>query len=206
MVTWLEKKPEPGDIPNADLASLLTSNKQAFDGAVGKHFFWTESSGASAGIPRLSDGSFGPGSARAFFIPQSQVSSAASRDALLAVTSNTSRLFALTSTASALVGSKNAVVSGAPSAATITAGCRMLVQSGSSGGLTQAGSPWVFTYPTAYVVAPVVFLSTAYSIATAPLIPALDGTSPSATTFGVSVTGSGSSCSLYWRSEGTVPL
>jgi len=203
MVTWLEKKPEPGDIPNADLASLLTSNKQAFDGAVGKHFFWNESSGASAGIPRLSDGSFGPGSARAFYITQSQVSSATSRDALLAVTSNTSRLFAMTSTASVLVGSKNAVVAGAPSAATITAGCRILVQSGSSGGLTQAGSPWIINFPIAYAVAPLVLVTTAYSIATAPLSPSVAASTGS---ISVGVNGSGSACTVYWRSEGTVPL
>src|SRR2546425_1254032 len=94
MTIWRDDKPTASDIPNGDLASLLTTQKTAFHEAIGKHFYWTEASGASAGIPRLSDGSFGPGSARAFYGTASQVSGT-NCDARLMVTSDTSRFYAV---------------------------------------------------------------------------------------------------------------
>ena len=128
-MAWNEQKPQPTDIPNLDLPSLITGNKIAFRQAVEKHSFWTDSSTNSIGQTRLSDGSFGPGSARAYFDVQSNVSTvdAASKDlgGRLFVTSDTSRLFGY-GASPILLGSKNAIVYQTGSQATIPAGNRIL--------------------------------------------------------------------------------
>ena len=72
-MSWVENRPQGND-PLRETDELLRSQKREISVGVGKHFFWTESSGASAGEPRLSLGSNGPGSARAFYGTQSQLS------------------------------------------------------------------------------------------------------------------------------------
>lgn len=204
MPNWRDNKPSGTD-PLSEYPSVLTNQKAAFRAAIEKHLFWTDSSGASAGIPRLSDGSFGPGAARAFYGPASQVS-AVSVNVKLMLTSDTSRFYVLGSGTSVLLGGKNAIVSGAPNSPTITAGCRVLVQSSYVTNVTTAATS-VATYPVAYAVAPIIMLTAAGSVATHGWRPYMTPGSPSATTLGIGVAGlAGSACTVFWRSEGTVPL
>src|SRR5213594_1725154 len=93
---WQESKPFPTDLPNLELASLITSNKIVFRQGVEKHSFWTDSSTNSIGQPRLSDGSAGPGSARAYVDVRSNLSTANPPKALggrLYIDSVTSQLY-----------------------------------------------------------------------------------------------------------------
>src|SRR5574341_1414210 len=126
-MAWQENKPTGTDLLK-ELPAFLRSQATTIRTFLEQHFYWTQSSGASAGVPLLSDGSAGPGSARAFYGPQSEVSAAPSGK--LMVTSNTSRLFGLTSDSSHLLGSRLAIVRTRDGASveTITAGTRWLAQ------------------------------------------------------------------------------
>lgn len=114
MANWNENKPNPNDIPDETLASLLTTQKQAFREGIEKNLFWTDSSGLSAGQPRFSHGSFGPGAGRAFFGPESQLSSNASAikplNGRLFITSDDSHLYAFTNGHTPLLGGVHATV------------------------------------------------------------------------------------------------
>ena len=103
---WRENKPDPDDKLN-ELGEVIRSQKTEFRSALEKHFFWTDSSNASAGEPRLSDGSANAGTARAHFAAESAVS--ADRDGKLFLASDTTRLFGLTSGESFLLGSQRAI-------------------------------------------------------------------------------------------------
>ena len=105
-MSWIEDKPERSDLIR-DFGPLVRSQKTEFRAAVEKHFFWTESSGLSAGEPNHQVASTATGSCRAFFGTASEVS--ASRDGQLMVTSDTTRLYALTSASSVMVGAAAAV-------------------------------------------------------------------------------------------------
>jgi len=204
MVNWRDTKPTSGDLLS-ELPSVLTNQQTAFRQAIEKHSFWTDSSGLSAGIPRLSDGSFGPGAARAFYGTASQVS-AINVNAKLMITSDTSRFYVVGSGLSALIGGKNAVVSGTPDSLAIMAGCRVLVQSSYVTNVTTVSAS-VATYPIAYAVAPVIMLTAAGSVATHGWYPYIGNGSPLSMNCAISTTGlAGSACTVYWRSEGTVPL
>ena len=158
-MVYREDKPAPTD-PLSDFPSTLTANAIAFREAIEKHSFWTVSSGLSAGIPHLSDGSFGPGACRAFFDVASNMSTTLAATKPLAgrlyVTSDTSRLVGyMSSAATTLLGSKNAVVY-RPSGATITAGARWLVQIGSASASSATGT---VTFTSQYSGTPVVYVS-----------------------------------------------
>lgn len=212
-MTWQEKKPEQTDIPNAELASLLTGQKQTFRGYLEQHFYWTASSGVSAGIPLLSDGSFGPGSARAAYIPSSAQSATTAyplKPGSFVITTDTNNLIGYSgSTTSILLNSQNALVPQA-SIATIPAGAKWLVQSGSvsstTAGTTLIGTS-VVTFSTPYNGTPVV-LASAYGN-TPPADFYLAGvqsiTSVGFTaSFNASAAGGNSTITVVWRSEGTV--
>src|SRR5438270_159642 len=105
MVTWRESKPITTD-PLSEFPSVLTAQAIAFRQAIEKHSFWTDASGLSAGVPRLSDGSAGPGTARAFFAIASSASTALGATKPLAgrlfVTSDTKQLVGYLSSTSTI--------------------------------------------------------------------------------------------------------
>lgn len=145
-MSWVESTPLSTD-RLGDLGHRIRSNKTALRVGLDKHFFWEDSSGASAGVPRLSLNT-GPGSARGFYGTASQVS--AWRDGALMVTSDTSRLHGLTSASSALLGAINALTY--YSSATITQNSRVLPQTGLTT-VSSAGTVSV-TFGTAYGAPP----------------------------------------------------
>lgn len=207
-MAWNPLKPAIGD-PLTDFPSAISNNKIAFREALERHFFWRENSGLSAGIPRLSSGSFGPGSARAYFATASKISSLTTiaNSGRLFVTSDTSRLYGLHSGASTLLGGLNMVMSFGSSIATIQSNTRWLVQSGSSAGLNGIGTSYTIVFPTAYAkTTPFVQLVCSSSNVTDQYVPLL--LSSSSTNFQTATFGLGSlnSTTLYWRSEGTVVL
>lgn len=207
MAVWNELKPSATD-PLSEFPSAVTANAVAFRTGIEKHSFWTDSSGVSAGIPRLSDGSFGPGAFRAFFAPISSLSTALSSTKPLAgrlfIASDTSRLYGFTSTATLPLGSRNVVVYMGSSAATIQSGVRTLIQTGS---LSSVPGSSTITFPTAYAVAPVVMIqvmssgTTHFGIAKANTI--------TATIFSSSLSavyGDNSAMTIIWKSSGTAGL
>lgn len=209
MVTWQERKPEPTDIPNTELASLLTSNKQAMRVGFEASSYWTDSSGVSAGDMRLSDGSFGPGACRAFFDLESNASSQVSATKPLAgrlyIASDTSRFLAYSSGNSVIVGSNNAIVYLGNSAATIPTNVKNLVQTGTFS--TNSVSATTTAFPTAYNGTPTIQL-TPWSVGTTALW-ALNVSASGTTNFTTVVTGvfgSASNVTVLWRSHGTVAL
>ena len=107
-MSWIEDKPERSDLVR-DFGPLVRSHKTEFRAGIEQHFLWTQSSGASAGEPALdASGATARGTCRAFFGPASEVS--AFKDGCLMVTSDTTRLVAITSADSVLIGSARAIV------------------------------------------------------------------------------------------------
>ena len=217
---WNENKPSPTDIPNVELLSVITTNKIAFREGVEKHSFWTDSSGASIGLPRLSDGSFGPGSARAYYGTQSSVSTAESTSknmsGRLQVTSDTSRLFGYLPTP-ILLGSKNAVVYQTGSQVTMQTNVRVLVQTGELNVVVPSSgvSTYAITFPTAYNVAPRVQVTpsastTLISVESASFtFPQLTLITTSGFSLALNMDPSGGSewtSHVLWRSHGTTSL
>lgn len=207
-MSWQENKPASTDLLS-ELVSLFLSQKTHFSAYVGKHFFWNDSSNVSAGIPRLSDGSPGPGSAHAFYGTASQVSHVSAGGKLM-LASDTSRFYGLHSGQSTFLGSPSAVVYGGDSITTITGGTRWLVQSGATSSLVTAGVGLNFsiTFPVAYAaVAPLIELTPAASIVTQAVTSRISGTpTVSAFSVNVGVLVSGGTAGFYWRSVGTVSL
>ena len=202
-MTWPESKPVQGDLVS-DLGSVLRSHKTEFRAGLEKHFYWTDNSNSSAGEPRLSDGSFGPGSARAFYGTASEVS--AFRDGSLMVTSDTSRLFGLTSGASVLLGSSRAIVSDGSAIAAVP-GSRRLIQSGLTfASLGDSGH----SFPTAYSSVPPSMLiqrivdgDAGFDLGRRVSIAQI-GTS--SFTLRVENAGGASAMTILWRSDGTRSL
>lgn len=222
-MVWQEAKPSPTDIPNLELPSLITGNKTVFRTGAEKHLFWTDSSTNSIGIPRLSDGSAGPGAARAYYDTLSAVSRplnpAKPLNGRLFVTSNSSHLFGYIAfaggaggTAAVPLGNKNAVAY-LPSFATIAAGARVLVQFGSAATLgyatLSASSIIAVTFPTAYSAVPSVQVEP-LSVGTS-LFAEAQITSITVSGFSLGVRtifnpASSSTVTCLWRSFGTVVL
>lgn len=208
-MSWREDKPASSDIPNGDLADLMKSQKTHFSAYFGKHFFWADSSYVSAGIPRLSDGSSGPGSAHVFYGTASQVSHAGAGGKLM-LTSDTSRFYGLHSAQSTFLGSKSAVVySGNTSLATVAQGSMWLVQSSFTTANVGSGTGTNFkiVFPTAYAVAPpIIELTPIGSASTQCVCSRLSGTVlTSGFSANVEVLTTGTA-GFYWRSVGTVSL
>jgi hypothetical protein len=209
-MSWNENKPAAND-PLNELPSVLTANAIAFRQAIEKHSYWTDGSGVSAGQTRFSDGSFGPGSFRAFFDVQSSLSTAQSAVKPLAgrlfLTSDTQRLFGFASNATMPLGSKNMIAFVGGSAATLQSNTRVLVQNGTVVCAAAGAGSATITFDTAYSVAPIVQLMP-MSAATTILVVAQANT-VSTTGFSLSLStvfGGSSNFTVMWRSYGTVVL
>jgi hypothetical protein len=205
MAVWTELKPASSDIPNDELPSVLTGQAIVLRTAIEKFSFWTDSSGVSAGIMRFSEGSYGPGAARAFFDVESNLSSTLSTTKPLAgrlfVASDTSRFWGYSSGDTIPLGSRRAIVyqSLAPGSDQ-----KILVQIGSASG---TGSVSTVAYTTAYAVAPALQLQ--------PISGSNQGmcstevTSSGTTNFAFRVKnywGLVDAADVLWRSHGTVAL
>lgn len=215
-MAWQDNKPSPSDIPNAELSSLISGNKLFFRQAIERHSFWTDSSGASIGVPRLSDGSFGPGAARAYFDVYSNLSTSdRSTKALsgrLFLASDTSRLFGFSSeTATVLLGSKDIVVYQTGSQATIPTNMRVLVQigSGSIVATSSGTSLAAVTFPSAYSAAPHVQVTPMSASVHTVNLAFVALTSITASGFSVALRSHGATAyatTFWWRSHGSVAL
>jgi len=211
-MVWDDRKPQIND-PLAEFPSLMTGNAIAFRQGVEKYSFWTDSSGLSAGIPRLSAASLGPGAARAYYGNESSLSTAASVNKPLEgrffVALDTGRLYAFSpSAATAQLGGVNHIV-WQPSAATIPSNTRVLVQQGSVNAIVPGAlGLQPVTFPSAYSVAPTV-QATILSLGTTDILMAFV---TSITTVGCSIgchqlmSASAASHTAYWRSHGTAAL
>lgn len=204
-MAWTEIKPAAGD-PLSELPSILTGQAILFRQGIEKHSFWTDSSGASAGIPRQSGASAGPGAARAFYDVESNLSSNLSTTKPLAgrlfVSSDGSRLWGFTSNNTIPLGSARAVVYKTPGVLTDV---RVLVQAGSSSG---GASLTTVSFPTAYSVAPKMQLTSLASSVASIAIPSL--VASGTTNFAYllrNLWGAGTvNQPTLWRSHGTVAL
>jgi hypothetical protein len=216
-MAWQEAKPSPSDIPNLDLASLITSNKLALRQGLEKHSFWTDASTNSIGIPRLSDGSFGPGACRAYFAPDSSMSTADAASKALAgrlfITSDTSRLFGFVDSSSTpvLLGSTRAITYATGSQATIPSNTRVLMQLGTASIVATSSGTSIaaVTFPTAYDAAPRVTI-TPFGVSAFTVNLAFHAlTSITASGFSVALRSLGATpyaTSVVWRSHGTVSI
>lgn len=203
---WNENKPEGSDLLS-EFPSVATQNAIAFRLGIEQHSFWTDSSGASAGVPRLSVGSFGPGAARAFFDIASNVSSVLSTTKPLSgrlfVTSDTTRLYAFSDATAVPVGSPRALVFLGSSGATTPSNTRILVQQGKT---AVSASTSTVAFATAYATAPALQM-TAESTATTQLglVLFLGSTTTNFTVRSQAVFGA-APANVYWRSIGSVTL
>lgn len=220
-MVWSDGFPSASEVPDSRLASLLTTQKIAFRQAIEKHSFWTDSSGASAGWTRLSDGSFGPGSCRAYFAPASSLSTAESAwkpmTGRLYITSDTSRLYTWVGSIASygftanetqlLVGSKRAITWQTGSQVTMQNNARVLVQCGTSVLTTGANTTVVFGVSYA-AVAPAIQLQVMSSLTTAMAIATVVSSSTSNFVFsGLTLYGGTTSeFTVLWRSHGTAAL
>lgn len=210
MATWHEQKPVATD-PLSEFPSVMTDQAIAFREAVEKYSFWTDASGASAGIPRLSDGSAGPGVARAFYGTASSLSTALSASKPLAgrlfVTSDTHRLYGFPSSTSTTVqlGAEQLVVYYGPSATTMVSNTRVLVQSSSASIVINSRN--TIAFPTSYTGTPTVQLQAGSTVTTDLYQPVLltSGTTNFALTL-ARLIGSLNTATIFWRSHGTVTL
>ena len=203
-MSWQESKPASSD-PVSECPSLLTTNAIAFRTSMEKHSFWTDSSGASAGIPRLSSGSFGPGAARAFYDTASNLSiSSPSKPyaGRLYIASDTSRWYGFTSDATIPLGSTRAIVYLTPTA---VSNMRVLTQLGSA---TVSGSLTTIAFTTTYsgpAVVQVTSLSSSVASICQPSVVTSGTTNFSAIVRNVWAAGTVNT-TVLWRSVGTVVL
>ena len=207
MPTWEELKPAGGDLLS-ELPSVLTNNKVAFRTAVEKHSFWTDSSGVSAGVPRLSSNSFGPGAARAFFDIASSASTALSTTKPLGgrlyVTSDTSRLLAYPATTAPLqVGTKQCLVYIGASTATIPSNVRVRTEAAFT---LMSNSTSTTPFASTYVTPPTVQIHALSANTLSFGIPLLLASGTTNFTCRVVAIWGGPSFNVFWRSFGTVTL
>jgi hypothetical protein len=198
-MTWRYNVPQSND----DLSgfhTIVQELKSAISDGMGKHFYWQENSGTSAGEPRLSTTT---GSARAFYGTGSKVS--AEWDGGLMVTSDGNRLAALTSGSSAYIGSAFAIVG--YSASTFTSTERYVVQVGSIYTSGASAAVQDLTFPSAFIATPTVMMSLGYSDVTAIWTHSVLSGNASGVSYALlKVTGTGlasaSSATVYWRAYG----
>jgi len=204
---WIENKPKPNDLL-AEIGALVRSQKSNFRAGIEKHYFWRESSGLSAGEPRLSDGSFGPGSARAFYAPASELSTNAT-SGVLYIDSTNSRFYLLTSDTTVLLGGRQTIVMGGASVATIASNARTLVQSGISTGITGDSTERI-DFPTPYTgSAPFVEVQSGWSTGVLAYLTAMTAVNTSGISVHIEYVGGGANPgdgAILWRSVGTVAL
>lgn len=216
---WSNAKPNANDLLG-EFPSVITTNRIALRQAMERHSFWTDSSTNSIGIPRLSDGSSGPGSFRAFYDVASNASApstvAKPLSGRLYLTSDTSHLFALISfvggpfgTSANLAGGINAVVFQTGSQATIPQGNGVLTQmSAVSIVATSSGTSLSsVTFATAYNAAPTVQVTPVSTDTTTLSFAAVTAINTSGFSVGLrSLNATTFATNLFWRSHGTVAL
>lgn len=216
---WSNAKPNANDLLG-EFPSVITTNRIALRQAMERHSFWTDSSTNSIGIPRLSDGSSGPGSFRAFYDVASNASAPSTAakplSGRLYLTSDTSHLFALISfvggpfgTSANLAGSINAVVFQTGSQATIPQGNGVLTQmSAVSIVATSSGTSLSsVTFATAYNAAPRVQVTPVSTDTTTLVFAAVTAINTSGFSVGLrSLNAATFATNLFWRSHGTVAL
>jgi len=210
MAIWNEASPSGNDLVS-DFPSNMTTHAVAFRQGIEQLVYWTQSSGASAGIPAFG-ASTPPGGFRAFFAPESSLSTALSTTKPLAgrlfIASDTSRLYGFTSAGTVLLGGKNFIVFVGGSLATIPSNTRVLVQTGAF--LAAQGVANSVVFPTAYSTStPVVQLQVMSSSTTYLGVASMN--TPQITKSGFTLWtamafGSSSSLTVLWRSTGTVTL
>ena len=213
MTVWNETLPTMASLVS-EFPSTLTNQMEAFRQGVEQTFYWTQSSGASAGEPILSSASTTPGAARAFFAPASSVSS--SKDGRLFLASDTTTLYAVPSGGSVrlfnnrtILGDSllaQAVVFGLPSFESIKPNSAWLVQSGTSGQFASTATIKL-TFPIAYAAAPRVMLCPIVSSATnSGVLLSLTSITGSSMSVRPAQVGPVTSWGFMWRSAGTVAV
>jgi hypothetical protein len=200
-MTWRYTVPQSND-DVSEFPTVVQELKSAISDGLGKHFYWQENSGTSAGEPRLSTVS---GSARAFYDVASRIS--AKWDGALMVTSDATpqRLAMLNSVSSAYIGSTHAILG--YSASTFTSTERYAFQVGSV--YTSGASATVqnLTFPSAFSATPLVVVSVGYSDITAIWTHSILSANASGFSYALlKISGSGlaseSSATMYWRAYG----
>lgn len=187
-IAWDEA--QPSNTSNAGLADdELRSLKSALATGLGTDLFWPGSGGGSA----ASAGEMRPGKARAYFGTESQVSGVTS--GALMVTSDTSRLFGLTSGGTVFLGSSRAVEYArftGPNSRTVICS-----------GVDAIGS---IAFGVEYDITPVVILSAETSASTVG-VPYMSSVTRARVTVDVKRVGGGafgSGWSIHWTSIGTL--
>jgi hypothetical protein len=199
-MVWRYNVPQSND-DVAEFPTIVRELKSAISDGMGKHFYWQENSGTSAGVPRLSTVT---GSARAFYGTTSQVS--ALHDGAVMVTSNGNRLAVANSVSSAYVGSALAIVGYSASTFTSTEKYAMQVGSVYTSGLSATVQGLAF--PSAFSATPeVVRLSVGWSDVTAVWTSSVLSLNASGFSYALlKVTGTGdtsnSSATMYWIARG----
>ena len=209
---------KPGDSDQvSDVANHWQQDKASLNSWL-KGIVWWSNSVASGGHMYASTST--PGTARAFYIPRSEVSSR--RDVDVVVISDESRLAVVTSVDSVVVYSKNAMLSylttttgGIPSMALSSkvVACSGVVSDTSTalGGTSSLSTK--ITYGVTYGAAPIVYTTSASTTGAAlsgcSFTCAVTGVGTSTCSLNAQYVGPGSAGNLaqfYWRSLGTVSL
>lgn len=207
MIQWDETSPTGGSYLS-DLGAKWRSVKSSVDSVMQQHFYWSDST-SSAGEPRFSTTT--PGSCRAYIGDRSTVSHPG-RDGSLMYVSDETRLLVFTPSAESVVVSSQAAIAGFRSTTyTALANCRWLVQRSTA---TLATGDNKVDFPTAYAVAPLVFLapSAGTSVSAASYIYGIfAGGGDEKSGFSVSAQyihggADPDDATIYWYSEGTVAL
>jgi hypothetical protein len=202
-MTWRYTVPQSNDDVSG-FPTIMGDLKSAISDGVGKHFYWQENSGTSAGEPRLSTVT---GSARAFYGTGSQVS--AKWDGGLMVTSDGNRLAVLDSVSSAYVGSAFAIVG--YSASTFTSTEKYGMQVGSFYTSDASATVQSLVFPLPFTATPTVVMSVGYSDVTAIWTHSILSGNASGISYALlKVSGTGltseSSATVYWRAYGRQAL
>lgn len=197
-MSWPEDRPVGRDSVS-DFGLVVRSHKTEFRSGLEKHFYWTDSSNASAGEPRLAISLTTPGSCRAFYDTESNVS--AFRDGALFVASDTTRLYGLTSGSSFLLGSARAVRN--PTTGPVES-LRQLVQSDETT-IGVGDGTHSFAFPTVYSIAPALMVTAKYPTANTDTRIGVSVVTAGGFTAVVDRSGSGNPA-MWWRSSGTVAL
>lgn len=197
-MSWDESRPRRSDLLR-DFGLVVRSHKTEFRAGIEDHFYWTDSSGASGGESRLTIGLGVMGSCRAFYDVESNVS--AFRDGSLYLTSDTTRLYGLTSVSSFLLSSTRAVR--AVTTGALGTGLRVLIQSGEETSVSDVSVG--ISFPTAYGAPPSVMITAGYPGAQVDAVIGISGITASGFTAVAQSTGAGN-ISIFWRSMGTVAI
>ena len=200
MSPWIEDKPERTDFVR-DFGPVIHSHKTEFRAGIEQHFLWTQSSGLSAGEPALdASGAAARGTCRAFYGTASQVS--AFKDGSLMVTSDPTRLVAITSADSVLIGSARMIV------ANPTFGLgndeQMLVQSDQGSAVFANGTRNV-SFDTVYTQIPIVTAGSKINVDNGVSFLAISNVTTGGFEFKIENT-TGGSPEIWWRAVGSAAI